>query len=213
MTISLIAQLFCVLFLFHAGHSSEDMALKVHFLRRGKLRSTDGNRCTMEERNKFLLAVRAAMEEVVDKSHEEEAPWWCHGLCRLHEEGEYCAVVHPHCPLKIPQSSIDASIARKLHENRMLPVRELGPQAHPSEHRRDRSTTDQKIVCRGTRVSFLTRVGDYLGADMVSNECISFLIHRFGISCYAVPPEGTEPLQLSSKPREIFEATKPNENP
>lgn len=186
------------------GQSSEEMALKIRFRRGGKLRSTAGNKCTIEERDTFLQAVRAAMEESISKIHDEEPPWWCYGLCRHHEEGEYCAVIHPHCPLEIPQSSIDAATARKLHENRMLLVRELGPQTHPSELRRDRSTSDQKVVCRGTRISFLTRIRDHLGTNMVSNECITFLKQRFDITCYAVQPKGEESFQLSLKPQEVM---------
>jgi hypothetical protein len=219
--------------------ASGDIALKLHFHGRGKLSSTLGNKCTIEERNIFLGAVRVAIQETYIPSYSnydrQEAPtttatgsgftevegvppWWCYGLCQQHDEGEYCAVVHPGCPL---QAVTDAAIVtahhgRRLHENRLLPVRELSRQAHPSELRKDRSTADQKAICRTTRVSFLSRVHDLMimmqvqqqqqpggsrGASTgISDACLYFLKHRFDLECFVVPPPGTEEttMQLSS---------------
>jgi hypothetical protein len=210
--------------------ASEEMALKLHFHQRGKLASTEGNKCTLDERNIFLGAVRVAiLETYIPNGHAatpaataaEDAdaaatspPWWCYGLCHSHEEGEYCAVVHPACPLQVSEASIAATQRRQLHENRLLPVRELSRQTHPSELRKDRSTADQKLICRGTRVSFLTRVHELISqqqqqqpgiADpMLSDACLFFLKHRFDLECYAVQPQGrAEMFQLSSKPQEL----------
>jgi hypothetical protein len=221
--------------------ASGDIALKLHFHGRGKLSSTLGNKCTIEERNAFLGAVRVAIQETyIPSSHydRQEAPtttatgsgsteaegvppWWCYGLCQQHDEGEYCAVVHPGCSLQAVTDAavVTAAHGRRLHENRLLPVRELSRQAHPSELRKDRSTADQKTICRTTRVSFLSRVHDLMimmqtaqqqqqqqgvgrsGSTGISDACLYFLKHRFDLECFVVPPPGTEEttmFQLSS---------------